>query len=179
MKPNSKIIIKEIDFSGLHIDYQLFESPFGIISIASTKFGICFMEFCETDMDTIFKLKKIFPKSILSKNHNTFHDIAMSIFNKNEVKNEIKLHIKASKFQIDVWKRLLQIPNGVLTTYSEIAHKLGNPKACRAVGNAVGKNPIAIIIPCHRIIKKSGEFGNYKWGITRKIDIINWEKTQL
>jgi len=179
MSHNPKIIIKEIDFAGLHIDYQLFESIFGIISVASTEFGICFIEFCKTDIETISKLKKLFPKSIINKNYHTFHNDAMSIFNKKEVKNEIKLHIKASKFQIDVWKILLQIPSGTLTTYSEIAYKLRNNKASRAVGNAVGKNIIAIIIPCHRVVKKSGEFGNYKWGINRKMDIINWEKAQL
>jgi len=176
MKTNLKIIIENRDFSRITINYWLFESIFGVVCVASTEVGICFIEFCEINSLVEPKLKKIFPESIIIQNKNDFNKDVIHVFNGKVPKNEIKIHVKASKFQIDVWKILLKIPYGTLTTYYEIANKLNKPKAFRAVGNAVGKNPIAFLIPCHRVIKKSGEFGNYKWGIKRKIELINWEK---
>jgi len=176
MKYDIKIVIKEVDFVGLQINYQLYDSIFGVICIASTCFGVCYMEFCEIGENIETKLKEIFSESVIINNHSGFHNDALSIFGENKSKNEIKLHLKATKFQIDVWKILLKIPKGTLISYSEIAHRLGTPKASRAVGNAVSKNLIAVVIPCHRVIRKSGEIGNYKWGIKRKSDIINWER---
>ena len=88
---------------------------------------------------------------------------------------EIKLHLKGTDFQLKVWETLLKIPVGGLTTYGDIAVGINNPRACRAVGTAVGENPVAFLIPCHRVIRSSGELGNYHWGEIRKTAIIGWE----
>ncbi|HLW30052.1 MAG TPA: methylated-DNA--[protein]-cysteine S-methyltransferase, partial [Brumimicrobium sp.] len=88
---------------------------------------------------------------------------------------KIKLHIKGTDFQLKVWKTLLEIPLGKLSTYGEIAQHIQKPKAARAVGTAIGSNPIAFLIPCHRVVQSSGGIGGYMWGADRKVKIINWE----
>jgi AraC family transcriptional regulator of adaptative response/methylated-DNA-[protein]-cysteine methyltransferase len=88
---------------------------------------------------------------------------------------EIKLHLKGTEFQLKVWETLLKIPMGGLTTYKDIAGRIGNPRASRAVGSAVGYNPVAFLIPCHRVIQSTGVIGEYYWGATRKTAIIGWE----
>jgi AraC family transcriptional regulator of adaptative response/methylated-DNA-[protein]-cysteine methyltransferase len=89
--------------------------------------------------------------------------------------NEIKLHLNGTPFQLKVWQSLLNIPQGKLTTYGAIAKSIGSPKSSRAVGTAIGVNPIAYLIPCHRVIRSSGEMGGYMWGVTRKSAMIGWE----
>jgi AraC family transcriptional regulator, regulatory protein of adaptative response / methylated-DNA-[protein]-cysteine methyltransferase len=90
----------------------------------------------------------------------------------------LKLHLKGTDFQLKVWESLLNIPEGELTTYGDIANELQRPKATRAVGTAIGSNPIALLIPYHRVIQSSGNFGGYLWGTTRKQAIIGWEAAQ-
>jgi AraC family transcriptional regulator of adaptative response/methylated-DNA-[protein]-cysteine methyltransferase len=89
------------------------------------------------------------------------------------------LHLKGTDFQIKVWETLLKVPMGELTTYSGLAGKLQQPQAARAVGSAVGSNPVAFLIPCHRVIKSDGQIGEYHWGNTRKNAMIGWEATQI
>jgi AraC family transcriptional regulator of adaptative response/methylated-DNA-[protein]-cysteine methyltransferase len=93
--------------------------------------------------------------------------------------SKIKLHLKGTSFQLKVWEALLNIPQGKLATYSSVAKAIDQPNASRAVGSAVGDNPVAFLIPCHRVIKSTGEFGQYHWGSTRKTAIIGWEAAQL
>ncbi|MDP4248821.1 MAG: methylated-DNA--[protein]-cysteine S-methyltransferase, partial [Bacteroidota bacterium] len=101
---------------------------------------------------------------------------ALFIFNQDWSKlSEIKLHLKGTPFQIKVWEALLKIPMGEVSSYTGIAEKLNNPKASRAVGSAIARNPVAFLIPCHRVIKATGEFGQYHWGSTRKTAMIGWE----
>jgi AraC family transcriptional regulator, regulatory protein of adaptative response / methylated-DNA-[protein]-cysteine methyltransferase len=88
---------------------------------------------------------------------------------------EIKLHLKGTDFQLKVWETLLRIPMGGLTTYKDIAGRIGNPQASRAVGTAVGDNPVAYLIPCHRVIQSTGVIGQYHWGAGRKTAMIGWE----
>jgi AraC family transcriptional regulator of adaptative response/methylated-DNA-[protein]-cysteine methyltransferase len=89
--------------------------------------------------------------------------------------DRIKLHLKGTAFQIKVWNALLRIPTGALKSYIEVARETGDPGASRAVGTAIGKNPVAYLIPCHRVITSSGNLGGYHWGIDRKSAIIGWE----
>jgi AraC family transcriptional regulator of adaptative response/methylated-DNA-[protein]-cysteine methyltransferase len=91
---------------------------------------------------------------------------------------EIKLHLKGTEFQLKVWEMLLKIPMGQLTTYGTIARGIDRPHACRAVGTAIGDNPVAFLIPCHRIIQSTGVLGNYHWGSARKAAMIGWEAAQ-
>ena len=102
--------------------------------------------------------------------------ILLSLFQRDWNNAEkIKLHLKGTDFQLKVWQALLQIPSGRLSTYGTMAAQLGNPKAARAVGTAIGDNPVAYIIPCHRVIQSGGQPGGYHWGISRKNAIIGWE----
>ena len=105
---------------------------------------------------------------------------AMFIFTHDWSKlNQVKLHLKGSAFQLKVWETLLKIPMGKLTTYGAVAAKIESPKASRAVGTAIGENPVAYLIPCHRIIQSSGVLGGYHWGSTRKAAIIGWEAAKM
>jgi len=92
---------------------------------------------------------------------------------------KIKLHLKGTSFQLKVWQALLAIPTGGLSTYASVAGVIGQPTASRAVGSAVGDNPVAFLIPCHRVIKSTGEFGQYHWGADRKSAIIGWEAAKI
>ncbi len=165
----------------LHIHYQFAESPFGNILIASTTKGICYLAFAEADPLMAFEnLRNHFPKAYYQEQSDSFQENALSIFQQDWTKlPAIKLHLKGTPFQIKVWDSLLKIPTGGLTTYGALAEKAGFPGASRAVGTAVGSNPIAFIIPCHRVIKSTGETGQYHWGSHRKDAIIGWEAAQL
>jgi AraC family transcriptional regulator of adaptative response/methylated-DNA-[protein]-cysteine methyltransferase len=91
----------------------------------------------------------------------------------------IRLHLSGTNFQLKVWEALLRIPEGTLVTYEDIAVYIGLPKATRAVGSAVGHNPIPVIIPCHRAIRKSGDIGGYRWGTARKLALVGWEAARM
>lgn len=160
----------------LKITYSLESSPFGLLIIASTPKGICHMAFEETETAAVNNLKHKFPNADFDEKSNEFHLNALRVFQEDWTSvNEINLHLKGTDFQLDVWNCLLNIPLGKLTTYGKIAHEIGNPKASRAVGTAIGSNPIAYLIPCHRVVQSTGVFGGYRWGTTRKTAMIGWE----
>lgn len=165
----------------LSINYSFAQSPFGEIFVASTPKGICAMEFADTREIAFNSLLKKFPHANFTQMMDERQQNALFIFTQDWSKlKEIKLHLRGTDFQLKVWATLLKIPLGGLTTYGNIAAGIHHPKACRAVGTAVGENPIAFLIPCHRVIRSSGELGNYRWGEVRKTAIIGWEaaKTQ-
>jgi len=163
----------------LSICYEMTSSVFGNIIIASTEKGICCIEFCLHIEDGLNMIKLRFPKASFIQNHKTLHQNVINLFSSNwEKPAQIKLHLQGTDFQLKVWETLLKIPQGNVSTYGEIAHKIGNPKASRAVGSAIGKNPIAFIIPCHRVIQSSGNIGGYMWGENRKTAILGWESAQ-
>lgn len=160
----------------LSINYSFAESPFGEIFVASTSKGICCMEFADNHEIAFNSLLQKFPNAKFSQIVDKIQQNALFIFTQDWSKlKEIKLHLKGTDFQLKVWDALLKIPMGGLTTYGDIATKINNPKACRAVGTAVGENPVAFLIPCHRVIRSSGALGNYHWGEIRKTAIIGWE----
>jgi AraC family transcriptional regulator of adaptative response/methylated-DNA-[protein]-cysteine methyltransferase len=165
----------------LAINYSFAESPFGTIIIASTHKGICYMAFVDEEEEiALQELKISFPNAKYRQLSDKIQQNALFIFTQDWNKlQEIKLHLKGTPFQIKVWEALLRIPIGELSTYSGIAGKLENPLASRAVGSAVGSNPVAFLIPCHRVIKANGEFGHYHWGSTRKNAMIGWEASKL
>ena len=121
-------------------------------------------------------LKYHFPNAEFKQKVDSFQQNAFHIFTHdwNQLA-QIKLHLKGTDFQIKVWQSLLRIPVGKLSTYGQVANNIEKSKASRAVGTAIGKNPVAYLIPCHRVIRSTGEFGNYMWGSTRKTAIIAWE----
>lgn len=160
----------------LSINYSFGGSPFGDIIVAATSKGICRMAFVDEPAVAFRVLQEKFPKARYRQVMDDIQQNALFVFTQDWGSlNEIKLHLKGTAFQLKVWETLLQIPMGRLTTYGDIASKLDNPSASRAVGTAIGHNPIALLIPCHRIIRSSGELGGYHWGIARKAAIIGWE----
>ena len=166
--------------SYLTINYSFALSPFGEIIVASTPKGICHMSFAEDHEEAIKNLTSIFPKANYQNSADEIQKNAIRIFNLDwESLDKIKLHIKGSDFQLKVWQALLNIPMGQLSSYQNIANLIKSPKASRAVGNAVGKNPVAYLIPCHRIIQSTGALGDYHWGHIRKTSMIGWEAAKV
>lgn len=160
----------------LSINYSFAESPFGEILIASTEKGICCMEFADDHATAFDSLQKRFPRARYTQTVDGIQQNALFVFTQDWSRlKEIKLHLKGTDFQLKVWEVLLKIPAGGLITYGDIASQIDSPRACRAVGTAVGENPVAFLIPCHRVIRSSGELGNYHWGEVRKTAIIGWE----
>ena len=153
----------------LFINYSFAETPFGNIIVASTPKGICYMAFADDSATAFDNLKAQFPNAQYAQMVDMAQQNALFIFKKDWSQLQtIKLHLKATGFQLKVWTALLNIPMGGLSTYSSIAKTIQHPDACRAVGSAVGDNPVAFLIPCHRVIKSTGELGQYHWGATRK-----------
>ena len=164
----------------LYINYSFAESPFGKLIVASTAKGICCMAFADDEQLAFTQLQQQFPNAKYKQVVDMIQQNALYIFTQDWSKlNQIKLHLKGTPFQLKVWETLLKIPKGNLTSYAAVAHHIDNVGASRAVGSAIGANPVAFLIPCHRIIKSTGEFGQYHWGSTRKAAIIGWEASQL
>jgi len=167
--------------AALVINYTFADTPFGPVIVASTGKGICHMAFIDEDeRSALENLKQIFPNAIYNQLADRNQQNALFVFNQDWSKlDEIKLHLKGTDFQIKVWETLLSVPAGGLTTYADLARKSGYTGASRAVGTAVGKNPVAFLIPCHRVIKSTGEIGQYHWGAARKNVIIGWEAARM
>lgn len=160
----------------LTINYSFTNSQFGDVLVASTQIGICYMGFSDDKQIAFFELEKRFPKANFIQQTDELQQNALKIYTQDWRKiNKIKLHLKGTDFQLKVWEALLKIPTGNLITYGNIANLIQKPKASRAVGTAIGNNPIAFLIPCHRVIQSTGAFGGYMWGTTRKTAIIGWE----
>lgn len=164
----------------LLLNYSFASTPFGDILIASTPQGICSIEFADDHMEAFNSLQRKFPRARYCRKCDAAQQNALFIFTHDWRRlNTIKLHLKGTAFQLKVWEALLKIPMGRMTTYGEIAARIDNPKSCRAVGTAVAANPVAFLIPCHRVIRASGEIGNYHWGETRKKAILGWEAAKI
>jgi AraC family transcriptional regulator, regulatory protein of adaptative response / methylated-DNA-[protein]-cysteine methyltransferase len=164
----------------LRINYSFAESPFGNILVASTAKGICYMAFADDTAMALQELNNTFPNAQYSQLTDLIQQNALYVFlNDWSRVYEIKLHLKGTAFQLKVWETLLKIPSGGLSTYSGIATHINNPGASRAVGSAIGSNPVAYLIPCHRVIQSSGIIGQYHWGSTRKAAMIGWEAARL
>lgn len=160
----------------LTIHYSFAESPFGNMLVASTTKGICAMVFYSDEESALREVKEKFPNATFLQKLDMMQQNALFIFQNDWSKlHTIKLHLKATDFQLKVWEALLKIPMGQLSTYGAIAQHIGNPNASRAVGTAIGSNPVAFLIPCHRVIQSTGTFGGYMWGPVRKTAIIGWE----
>ena len=160
----------------LQINYSFAETPFGNIIVASTPKGICHLAFADDEKDALQQLQLQFPNAQFRQVVDTIQQNALFIFTQDwKDLSKIKLHLKGTPFQIKVWEALLKIPMGDVSTYSGIANTINNPNASRAVGTAIGDNPVAFLIPCHRVIRSTGDFGQYHWGSIRKTAMIGWE----
>ncbi|WP_099369645.1 bifunctional transcriptional activator/DNA repair enzyme AdaA [Sphingobacterium sp. 1.A.5] len=161
---------------GLTISYSFQETPFGICLVGSTEKGICYMAFVDNQAAGRKELKENFENAEFIENELPIHLEAIKIFNpEDQSLNKIKLHLKGTAFQLKVWQALLQIPLGKVSSYKDIAIAIDQPSASRAVGTAIGQNPIAFLIPCHRVIQTTGQTGGYRWKPIRKTVILGWE----
>lgn len=157
---------------GLSIVYNYYESLFGKLLIANTHKGICYMSFYEEKESEKMNFRKQFPNAEIRQASTELQKIAFEIVNGKLSTDVLPIHIKGTAFQIKIWEALLKIPEGRVTSYGTLAKELRIPKASRAIGTAIGSNPIAFLIPCHRVIQQSGALGGYRWGIQRKAAII-------
>ena len=161
--------------AGLDIAYGFHESPFGESLIATTDRGICNLAFTQDQNreHLMAEMQRRWPHANFVEDVGRTRAIARQIFG--DSAGAVTLFLKGTNFQIRVWEALLRVPAGRAVTYEDIAHSIGHPTAVRAVGAAVGRNPIAFLIPCHRVLRKSGVFGEYHWGATRKKALLAWE----
>ncbi|MGZ3863519.1 MAG: methylated-DNA--[protein]-cysteine S-methyltransferase [Bacteroidia bacterium] len=165
--------------SGIEIEYGIHITPFGECLIATTPRGICSLNFIENNEDELLhNLRSHWRNALIKENTASTKSLAENIFSSGK-KQEIKLLLKGTPFQVKVWEALLKIPFGAVTTYQNIANSIGNPNANRAVGTAVGSNPVAYLIPCHRVIRQEAIIGEYRWGTLRKKALIGWERAKV
>ncbi len=163
--------------AGLTIRYGLHPTPFGECLIGITERGICHLGFVQEDEgDAIDNLVSAWQQARMIEDHRATAPLVEPIFElSRRAKRPLNLYLRGTNFQIKVWEALLRIPVGSVATYGQIARDIGQPTAMRAVGSAVGHNPVAVLIPCHRVIRTLGEFGNYRYGAARKKALLAHE----
>ena len=164
----------------LTIRYGVHPTPFGEALLAMTERGICGLSFVPEGarQKAVQEIAASWPQSELVEDAEQTRPFIEQIFRlptNGKGKRPLPLHVKGTNFQVNVWQALLRIPAGMVASYEDVARLLGNPQAARAVGGAVGKNPVAYLIPCHRVVRKAGQLGNYNWGATRKKAMVGWE----
>jgi AraC family transcriptional regulator of adaptative response/methylated-DNA-[protein]-cysteine methyltransferase len=164
--------------AGIRIEYGFHATPFGICLIGVTERGICWLSFLTSDHDPRTELEQMklhWNNSVFHEDHILTQAFTEKIFSTNTPSQKLHLFVKGTNFQVKVWEALLRIPAGNVTTYQDIALSVNNPKALQAIGSAVGSNHIAYLIPCHRVIRKDGILGEYRWSSAKKKSIIGWE----
>ena len=164
---------------GVKIYYGFHPTPFGECLIATTRRGVCNLMFLQEGdhFAASAELKSLWPEAEIIQDPDQTQAAAEEILNLFQLRSmaPLHLHLRGTNFQIKVWEALLKIPAGSVISYEELAVSIGSPRGSRAVGNAVARNPIPVLIPCHRGIRKSGEFGDYRWGSSRKKAMLGWE----
>ena len=162
------------------IRYSFYSSIFGNILIADDTTYLYWLSFADDKDSSLQELQNRYRSSELIQETSELQKIALGcISNKWENIFNIPIHLHGTQFQQDVWAEVQKIPLGQTKTYKQIAEAIGHPKAVRAVWSAIGANPIAIIIPCHRVVSSDGSLGGYHWGIEKKIAMIKWEISQV
>lgn len=165
---------------GLTINWGWFDSPFGPALVMGTEKGICGLGFAEEvgAKETMDDLRGRWPNARFVGNPTRLRPWVETAFGLSAVQDKVPLCLIGAPFQVKVWEALLAIPSGEVTTYSEIAAAIDHPQATRAVGSAVGRNPISWLIPCHRALRKTGELGGYHWGLPMKRALLAWESAR-
>ncbi len=167
--------------AGLNIQYGFHQTPFGECLLARTPRGVCALAFVEPDgrEQALKDLQVKWRSARLEENPSATAPLVAQIFQAPDARvGTMSLLLNGTNFQIKVWEALLRIPSGAVVTYEDIALSIGMPRAARAVSNAVASNPVAVLIPCHRVIRKDGEFGGYHYGTARKKALLGWEMAQ-
>ncbi len=163
---------------GMKIEYGIGDSPFGSVFIGATERGICQLSFVykENRLDLLELLRSAWPNAEILENRSRIEILCKKIFNiRTESNEKFHLFVQGSNFQIKVWESLMSLPAGMAFSYQQIAASIAQPSASRAVANAVAKNPVGYLIPCHRVIRNTGVIGGYRWGSERKQAILAWE----
>lgn len=164
--------------AGLVIDHGVHDTPFGQTFVALTPRGVCNFSFLDDQAPQapLTALAQSWPAAELRESPSRTQEVIHTMFDGSKTADRpISLHVSGTNFQISVWRALLEIPPAKVVSYAQVASAVGNPKAARAVGLAVGANPVALMIPCHRVIQQNGKLGGYHWGATRKQAIHAWE----
>jgi AraC family transcriptional regulator of adaptative response/methylated-DNA-[protein]-cysteine methyltransferase len=168
--------------AGWTISFGFADSPFGKCLIAESPRGICHLSFVENEKTALAELQKDWPQAKLKRNDPAATRLAAKVFarpDESHPQPALRAFIRGTPFQVRVWRALLQVQPGSLTSYGRLANAIAKPAAARAVGAAVGQNPLAYLIPCHRVIRETGVIGDYHWGPIRKRAIIAWESSLL
>ena len=163
---------------GLRIEYGFHETPFGTALIGVTERGVCWLSFIQTDHDPraeLNNLKQHWHNSLFHEDKELTGSFRERIFNRQPGDAKLHVLVKGTNFQVKVWEALLRLPSGHVTTYQNLATEIKNPKALQAVGSAVGSNHVAYLIPCHRVIRKDGILGEYRWDAARKKAMVGLE----
>jgi AraC family transcriptional regulator of adaptative response/methylated-DNA-[protein]-cysteine methyltransferase len=161
------------------VRYGFHSTPFGEALLALTERGICALSFVGEGgrKGALASVEREWGGAQLTEDADGTVGAMASIFGSDpEAGATIGVDVKGTSFQRRVWEALRAVPRGSVATYEDIARRIGRPKAARAVGSAIGRNPVAFVIPCHRVIRKSGDLGGYRWGLERKSRILSWEK---
>ncbi len=162
------------------IYFDVVPTRFGQLLLANTDTAVCYAAFFDDEHLAITHLKAYFLQGNLTQKNHPLQQTVVNFINESTVpQNKIKLQVQGTPFQLKVWEALLQIPCGAVQTYGAIAQAIKQAGASRAVGTAIGSNPISFLIPCHRVIQSSGQTGGYMWGPLRKKAILGWEAAQL
>ena len=162
--------------AGAELSYQGFITPFGHAVAVETPVGIAHLAFVVEAADTEAEVRRHFPEATLSEQVGPYTQQVMAYFQQQtKPLRPIGLDLRGTPFQLQVWRALLAIPSGQAVSYGDLAQAIGKPTASRAVGTAVGNNPIAYLIPCHRVIRGDGATGGYRWGVERKVVMRGWE----
>lgn len=165
---------------GLTIRYGFASSPFGAFIVGTTARGVCHLRFVEAGetLTAQANLQNEWPHARLKRDDGMAQQLATDLFSPFHQSKPFKLLLRGTNFQIKVWEALLRIPPGHACSYSDLATMAALPKAQRAVGTAIAHNTIAMLIPCHRVIRENGETGLYRWGEKRKRAMIGWEQSR-
>lgn len=164
--------------AGLTIHWGIAESVFGPCLLAETTRGICRLSFLEEEISAN-EVVADWPRAEWIRDDELASRRVEALFRRNSDAAPLRAWVRGSAFQTRVWRALLEIPNGALSTYGRLATAIGRPGAARAVGTAVGSNPIAFLIPCHRVIRETGAISGYRWGVGRKRALLAWEGSRV
>ena len=168
------------------ITYGLHDTPLGEMVVAQSTKGLCWLGFMVSKKDGAYKgdgftrMQEFFPNSELVRDDKQTEELVHEVMSAwdQDTLADIALDLRGTEFQNDVWQALLQIPRGQVISYGDVANDIGRPKASRAVGTAVGDNPVSLVVPCHRVVQATGGLGNYGWGVDLKKKILTLEGAQ-
>lgn len=166
---------------GLDINYGMHPTPFGVSVLAVCERGLCGSFFLPEEDEAFAEaaVMEYWPNASIERDDTKTEKLAWRLFSRTDMSRDpLPLFVRGTPFQVQVWRALLEIPSGSLCTYSGLAESVGRPSASRAVASAVGDNPISWLIPCHRVIRKGGNLGGYRWGLPRKKVMLAWEASR-